>query len=175
MKLQKLASYFIQLVKFQIAPQDIPKNDQYLIVILILYFMLSAFTCQLYMNRDDVVSVALLDTGIMLLFTYVCLWICGFINRWSQTLTAVAGVGCTIGIIALPFMIVTHQITDNDAIKSFIGMIMLLLLIWNLMVNAHIFRHAFSVHYVGGIAISIMYFLLMNSLVLVITPEYLQS
>ena len=151
-------------------PQDIASNKKTLVRVLIIYFIVSFFSAYINLSQSVALPFALLDLFILLVFLYICLFICGFINRWHQSVMALAGTGTILGVMAIPLLYAFDEFKDSTGISALISVLLTLLLIWYLIVNAHIFRHAFSILFIGGLVISVLYYLLTNALVLVLLP-----
>lgn len=166
---------FFQIALLNKKPQDLRVSRKEFSTLLVIYFCISYITAFIYLSSDYAVPFAFLDISLLLLFVYFCLLICGFPNRWRQSAAAMAGCGSLFGIVAIPLLILINQLKDNPELTTIISFFLTVLVLWNIVINAHIFRHAYSIFFIGGLGIALMYYLLMNALVVLIIPEALNT
>ena len=164
-----------EILRLNKKPQDLKLSRNEFSNLLIIYFIISFATAYSYLSTEYAIPFAFLDLFLLLGFVYCCLMICGFANRWRQSTAAIAGCGCIFGVIAIPLLFLVNYFKDSPQITSMISFFLTILVLWNIVINGHIFRHAFSILYIGGLAIAIMYYLLMNALVVVLMPEALTA
>jgi hypothetical protein len=65
-----------------------------------------------------------------------------------------------MGIIALPLLLAIGPETVSEPVPATLLSLWLLLLLWNLIVMAHIIRHALSSSFAIGFGVSLLYALL---------------
>lgn len=100
-------------------------------------------------------AMTLMDTLVMVVFTWAVLQVAGRAARLVQTLTALAGTGALLGLVGLPMMLQAdsgHQAAGGPSASLVIGW--LTLLAWTIAVQAHIFRHALSTRYGIGLMVA---------------------
>ena len=77
-------------------------------------------------------------------------------NRIVQTLTAFAGIGTVVNLVAFLGMsfvnLSPHHLLDTYVTRMFTFPLM----VWNLAINAHIFRHALSTRFVKGLGLALL-------------------
>jgi hypothetical protein len=71
-----------------------------------------------------------------------------------QTLTALAGTGTLLGLLGMPLMLQASRVQQSGEPGAALVMGWLVLLIWNITVQAHIFRHALSSRYGIGLLVA---------------------
>jgi hypothetical protein len=77
-----------------------------------------------------------------------------------------------MGLFALPLLFFLEPGQAVDSVPVWISVFWLCLFFWSLVVVAHIMRHALSVSFAIGIAVSVLYALVsMQILVTVIPPQ----
>jgi hypothetical protein len=113
------------------------------------------------------VGMALLELVLLALFTAGLLYLLGKPQRISQTLAALTGSGGLLGLPALVLVLAAGP----DPAESLSSTGWLLLLLWNLLVNAHIMRHALSVSLALGAGVSVMYMLVSTQVLLAAFPQ----
>ena len=109
------------------------------------------------MTSEVLVPAALLDTVSMEAFTVAALWVPSFMHRFTQTLTALAGSGAILGVVALPVLLWQKQIGGADTGITLPTLLILLWTAWNIVEVGHVLRHALSTLFAFGIALSVVY------------------
>lgn len=178
MPAQALVSIYqqcIDILRLHKNPQDLIVSRDSFLKILLVYSLVSYASAWVFLSLDVALIFAVLDIVLLNSFVYLCLFICGFVNRFRQTVTALAGISSIIGIVTIPVSLLADAFKDIPILMSLSTSMLILILIWNIVINAHIFRHAFSILFFGGIAIAVLYYLLINALVIVFIPEYFTS
>ena len=156
------------------APQDDPLSYtalQWSIAAYVLMDLLQAGT-----SSDWPVSLGmtLLDTLVMILFVWALLRLMKKSARFVQTLTALAGTGTLLGIVGLPLMLQAARTTQaEDAAAGILVLSWLLMLVWSIAVQAHIFRHALSAGYATGLLVAGLHMVLIITLVETLFPRAL--
>ncbi len=167
-----LYKLFFAIACLKKKPQDIPESKNHLYLAFVFFILTDIVHTSLHQSFTIVLPVAILDLALLTGFIYACLALCRFSNRWTQTVTAMAGSSSVIGLIAIPIIFILTNFDENSPIFLIASGIIYILLIWNIIVYAHIFRHAFSILFVGGIAIAVLYFILLNTCIVIFIPEY---
>ena len=105
--------------------------------------------------------------------TYILLKIINVPERWLQTTTAFSGTGAIFSFIAIPlFFWIDPGSQLNSAGQPVAYIIIVLLVIWNIAVMAHIFRHALSTSFTAGVFVSLFYiWIISNAISIVSTPK----
>lgn len=99
-------------------------------------------------------AITLADTLVMVLFAWAVLLLAGKSRRLVQTLTALAGTGTLLGVLGVPLVwqaAYAHQAGGPSAAIVFGWLV---LLVWTVTVEAHIFRHALSTRFGFGLMVS---------------------
>jgi len=104
-----------------------------------------------------IVLAAVAETTAMLATVYLLLSIVGHRSRAQQTLTALAGTATAINILALPMFWVSPLFTT---LNNPFALLLVLLVLWSVVIVAHILRHAFSITMVPAGLLAIGYTLL---------------
>lgn len=152
---------FFAICRLQKGPQDLPSSRELLSVSLIAYTACSIGVGLLSMAPGSALVSGLADTGLMIVLTVAILRLRGFAARITQTLTAFAGTGTVLSLIALPFLFAAHAARSRSGNAGVAGLLMLFIFFWNLIINAHILRHALSTRMVVGFALAVLYLLVL--------------
>ena len=91
----------------------------------------------------------------------------GYAARIFQTLTALLGTGVIISLLAIPVLLAISYVPQ---LAGYFGLIMLLLIIWSLVIMAHVLRHALSVGFMLAGLFVFGYFMLSIKLVDFLLP-----
>ena len=170
--LQLIRAWF-EICLLRRAPQDLPASGYLLGISLCCYGLVSV----LVSSRSYTFSMALLltvvDLGLLVIFAWSLLYLQSKMARLNQTLSALAGTGSLMGLIALPLLLtIAPDAGTTDPVPAPLQSLWLLLLLWNLFIMAHIIRHALSSSFAIGFGISLLYALLnMQVIVTLFSPQ----
>jgi hypothetical protein len=124
-------------------PQIFPRSAILLGVVLAIYVLLdlySGFLGGLYALRP-LLGETLLDTAMLAAFCYLVLFCWHQRARFNQTFVAMLGTDSLLICASLPLLSVLHF--DNlPLIQQLASWMLLVLFLWNIVVRAHILRHA---------------------------------
>ncbi len=155
-------------------PQDIPASRFLFIFTLIGYVLMSLLHLELRAvdSWQENLLLSVLDIVLLLLLFYVLLAVFRRSSRYLQTITALLGVNLLVTALQLPLYVWRHLIDAGPDVMTLPDMALLVLLVWFLAIVAHVMRHALEIPYAGAAVISIMYFVLFQTLagLLVIPP-----
>jgi len=138
-------------------PQDLPTSRTLLIYTVASYFVASFFLAIFLLPLGEAIFAAVVDATILVLFSYVLLWVKLMLQRWYQTLTAMAGAGLIIAVLALPMYVARYMFGPESALAIILSFLILGLLVWSLAIFAHILRHTLDVPFIIAIFISGLY------------------
>jgi hypothetical protein len=167
----KLVNAFVDICLLRAGPQDLPASGFLLVLTAVLGVITG--TVVLYDSFGDAgqaLMAQLLDLAFMLLFLRLGLSYRRKEARLLQSATAVFGSGVVMNLVSMPVQL----LIGNDPAGSVLGelgvLLYLFLLVWVIVVIAHILRHAFEIKFVAGSLLAIGYFLLINWLVQLFFP-----
>ena len=163
----QLIRFWLGLCLLKAAPQDMPASRPVLVVSVACYALMSMLLATLSSGFHDGVRVALLELSLLALFTASLLYLFSRPARINQTLAALTGSGSLLGLPAL-LLVLWAGPGPAMPLQSMGG---LLLLLWNLLVNAHIMRHALSISLALGAGVSLMYILVSTQIILAGLPQ----
>ncbi len=150
--------FYICLLKYR--PQDVPASRELLVISVGIYFLLGYVLAGLDENIVNALPAAMVDTVFLLAFTLLLLLLRRMPGRWIQTATALAGTGIVFGLLLMPGIVILSESGPVTLIQQILSILLYLVLIWYVVVLAHIFRHALSSSFALGIFISMIYLLL---------------
>ncbi|MFI3137333.1 MAG: hypothetical protein QX197_11215 [Methylococcaceae bacterium] len=148
-----LLRLFFKLCLFRQAPQDIPRSNALLSVIIALYAVI-AFA--VLAPHDDLLKGALevvVEISVTAGFVWGILATANKPERYNQVLCALLGADALISSFTLPAIAASATGQLDASIVS----VLLTLMIWHWLVCAHIIRHALSQPLSVGLGIAFLY------------------
>ena len=150
--MQSLIQIFWDICLLRRGPQVLPYSLALLGLVLFLQTLLGILFIAITKFSLDNIIISILNTGFMVLLYTAVLLLFSHIDRLVQTLTAVAGCDVLLGLIGLPLIILGVWFGQDSEI---LAMFWLILLLWNILVAAHILRHALVIPLIAGMGMSI--------------------
>lgn len=169
---------FFSICRLIKGPQDIPGSKNLLTLCMLGYAFCSIILVYLSEPFDKAILAAVLEVGLVMVFTQAALQIRGKPSRWAQTVTALFGTGIIISLLALPIYLLIGVGGVNDVsagtsqgIDRGLGLMLLAALAcWNIAIMAHILRHALEITFMAGVILGITYIWIIFSFTAVIMP-----
>jgi len=153
------------------APQDDPLSYSALQWAIVAYVLMDLLQARASSDWPVSMGMTLLDTLVMLLFAWAVLLLMKKSARLVQTLTALAGTGTVLGMLGLPLILQATRTQAEDGPAGILVLGWLLMLVWGIAVQAHIFRHALSTRYGTGLLVAGLHTVLIVSLVEALFPR----
>ena len=144
-------------------PQDDPVSYSGLVLALLLYIFSDVLVAAASSGWRVAWGMTALDVLVMVILTAVLLQATQKSVRLLQTLTALAGTGGLFGLMVLPA--VQSAAVSGQQSPAFLVIFWLVMMVWSVMVRAHVYRHALSLNYAAGVAIAIVHAVLVLKLV----------
>ena len=167
--MSRLLGFWMELCLLRALPQALPASRWLLGFSLAVYLLLSLMTTALSGGFVTGLQVAVLDLVLLCAFTMALLYLVNKPRRILQTLSALAGAGSILAIPAILLTLVTQSGIGPDTQN--LSVLWLLLLFWNLLVTAHIIRHALSSSLALGIGMSLVYILVSTQVMVSVFPH----
>jgi hypothetical protein len=162
---------FCEICVLKRKPQDLPVSGLFLGLCAVTYTISSFLLAYAYQDLNNSLTVALIDIGLMMMITWLLLVISRKPGRWVQTSTALLGTGTIFSLLASPIYY-SFSIPGTDASGNVLLTFMVwILIVWNVIVMAHILRHALSVSFVMGVFVALGYVFIISSTIITMTAE----
>ena len=161
---------FFRICLLQKCPQDLPASPVLFWPVLFSYGAISAILLLPTQSLYFAVLTGFIEAVMLLLITFVFLYLRSVPRRWLQTSTALAGTGLIFSLIAVPLFYWRVFFEISTEIQTMIGLLVLVLVIWNVAVMTHILRHALSASYMLGILGSVTYITLTSLVLQIVLP-----
>ena len=148
-----LIRFFVELSLLRRAPQDLPASP--FLFRLALAADLAAGLLVGLMSRQPFFTdllQSLVEIALELGVLYGALRLTGHPGRFLQAATALLGCGALIGIVVLAPLSLNPGGDAETGAASFGSFVLLMVVLWNLLITAHIIRHTFGIRLGAGIA-----------------------
>ena len=166
-----LSKVFFDVCLLRKGPQDLPKSSVLLAFSFFLYLLIDVLLSVQSRPVADALMVSLLDAFFLAGIVFLILRQHQHLDRLLQTMTTLFGTGVMLGIFILPLVYGTVQNQYGELLQQIIISLLLLMVIWNVAILAHIIRHAISTTIGISIMIAILYCLMNSLLFTMIFPE----
>ena len=154
------------------APEDLPYSLRLMNRIIFLYLVSGLVVQSDLVEPSLSISRMILNLAITLFFTYVVLSSLELKTRFVQTMSALVGVGIIFNLLAWPLLKQMGEQGSDEPLTGIISIFVLLLMGWELLVTAHIYRHALNVKMGQAIILSLGLFFISITLSQMIFPEH---
>jgi hypothetical protein len=156
-----LLETFLQIIMRRRGPEDLP-DSQFLLVATLLAYMLAQVpvAAALYGWSTTSLQAILLDAALLM----VCFWLLmkatGRIARYRRTMTALLGTGTLLAFVQAPLVLLSKftGVAGQPPMGPALGL--LALVIWSIIVQAHIASRALSTSFGIGLLVALAYFLI---------------
>ena len=168
----QLLKLFWDICAVKAAPQDLPASSFLLGLAVLAYFVTGAIVAAFHWPLSQAVLAALLDTVFLTVLSRVLLWARMLSGRFVQTLTALAGCGAVMTLIAMPLVLwqTLVGVTDANA-PTLPSWLLMIWMVWNVVVVGHIIRHALSTVLPLGIGLAAVYAYITFQLMRIFLPN----
>ncbi len=164
--LQKLLAIMV----LKIAPQDLRYSQLTLVQLSVAYIFSGILVLQTTLNPDDMLGGLILGFFIQLAFAYIVLRALNRSARFVQTFCAIIGVGILFNLLSWPIIAVLADEVSADSLRSSMSLLFLLLISWEVLVKAHIFKHALEMRMISALALSFSLFFISVALTQLLFP-----
>ena len=164
--LQKLLALMI----LKSAPQDLPYSPQFAVQMAIVYIFSGLVVLQSTLSPDDMLGGLLLGLFVQLVFTYLVLRALNRSARFVQTISAMLAVSILFNLLSWPVFIVVADAAATEGLKATMSLMFLLIISWEVLVKAYIFRHALEMKMLSALALSFSLFFISVTLSQLLFP-----
>jgi hypothetical protein len=134
-------------------PQDLPTSNRLMLAALVAYGLADVIGVLDILSLDSAVLAAAVDSLLLIVATHVALRWRNAVNRFPQTLSALAGCGALLSLLAWAAAGLTREWLPPPWVWA-------PFLLWYTLVFSHILRHALSLAMPAGVAVSLLYIIL---------------
>jgi len=145
-----LLRLFLDIALFRKGPQDVPDYPILFALTLVSDLVISTVVGILEGDFVGAMLQATVASGLLLAFVALILLLTSHLERFRKTATAVLGCDALITLLALPVSLLSDVITG-------LSLLIIGILFWNLLVFAHILKHALGIGYALSVALALIY------------------
>lgn len=135
-----------------------------------LYVISGVIVLQTTMNPEEMMAGLLLGLFIQIAFIYLVFRALNSSSRFVQSFCAIIGVGILFNLLSWPILSVLADETSTESLQSTMSLLFLLLISWEVLVKAHIFKHALEMKMVSALALSFALFFVTVALSQLLLP-----
>ena len=165
-----LLRVFFDICVFRKRPQDILCTDKLFMVTVLMYLVVSAVIFYPAHPSFAAIIYGTVDSVILVLVTYLFVYLRSVPERWLQSTIALAGTGFIFNLLVLPLLYFRVYVIQEPTSQPIIEILILLLAFWNIAVTTYIFRHALSSSYLLGLLASLTYIAIVTFTLQIIIP-----
>ncbi|VAW50392.1 hypothetical protein MNBD_GAMMA06-1637 [hydrothermal vent metagenome] len=166
----KSAKKLLQLLILKSTPQDLPYSLSLTVQLSVFYILSGIVVLQTTLSPDDIYAGILLGFIVQYAFAYMVLAALNKNARFMQTFCALIGAGLLFNLMSWPVFSVLANEATNDALKSSMSLVFLLLISWEVLVKAHIFKHALELKMFAALVLSFSLFFISVTLSQLLLP-----
>ena len=152
-----LLQAFFDICRLRLGPQELPASPFLLAITLLFYTVCGIGLALITIPPFQATLSGITETILVALLTVVLLRVRSMPERWIQSLTALAGTGIILSLIALPLSLWLHELRAAEADIRVPGLLLFALVVWNVVIMAHILRHALSTSFGIGLLLAVGY------------------
>lgn len=145
-----LLKTIIDICFLRAAPQDLPVSRSVMLGALVVYATAGVLGVLDVLTLENAIVAAAVDTLLLAAVTHLVLQWRRLENRLAQTLTALAGCGALLSLLAWGAAGLVREAFQPEWIWA-------VFLVWYTLVFGHILRHALSITLAAGVAASLLY------------------
>jgi hypothetical protein len=158
--MRALFDLFLDICLFRKGPQDLPASAALLKLSLMLYALSGLTLFMIYIDHPSLVAallLTLLDIALLAVLSYAVLYVLGYLTRFTQTLTALTGVGVLLQVVDIPLAVWIRQEIAAQGAPEFPVIMHYMLVGWSIAVMGYILQHAFSTSRMIGVLYAMAY------------------
>ena len=169
-------------------PQHLPYSASLCAILVVFYIASGVLVLTTTLDAGQAIANMLLDAVLLFAFSYICLALLDYMAqlaqkndekrsvkrkykaRLVQMVSALAGIGVVYHLLAWPLFVQIHAVQADEQSAKIFALLMLLLISWQVLVFAHVFRHAMQMSMGRALALSFGYLFLSMAVAELIFP-----
>ncbi len=165
-----ISGKLLALLFLKSAPEDLPYSPTLTFQLVAFYLFSGIVVLQTTLAPDDMYAGILLGVLVQYAFTYVVLLALNKVARLMQTFAALIGVSLLFNLLSWPVFSVLADNAASESMQSTMSLLFLLLISWEVLVKAHIFKHALEMKMFAALALSFSLFFISLTLSQLLLP-----
>ena len=147
----------LAILLLKAGPQHLPYSLSLCAILTLLYLASGVLVLTTSMSIGQAVANMVLDVAVLFAFSYFCLSLLKYRARFVQMVSALAGLGVVCHLLAWPLFMQLQDMQEHEQGVKIAALLMLLLISWQVLVFAHVFRHAMQMSMMRALALSFGY------------------
>lgn len=151
-----------EMCQLRRGPDDMPYSKALFVVLIGASIVLDVVIGAFGDGVPDALSRSLLSTGLVLALCWIALALRHLGNRYLQTASALVACSIVFSLLILPLAWLSGPVPSPPApltsMQMLLGWLMLAIVAWNLVVEAHIVRRALDAPFALGLALALAWF-----------------
>ncbi len=148
----------LALLALKATPQDFPHSQRLTVHFAIAYVFSGIVVLQTTMEPTDLLGGLVFGLFVQFAFTYLILRSLNRSARFLQTIFAIIGAGVLFNLISWPLLSVLADESSSESLRSSMSLLFLMLISWEVLIKAHIFKHALDLKMYSALALSFSLF-----------------
>jgi hypothetical protein len=148
----------LALMLLKSGPQDLPYSSKLTVLLAAVYIVSGIMVLNTTLKPEDMVSGIVLGFAVQYVFTWSILKALNKIARFVQTFSAMLGVGIVFNMLSWPVFSALTAAPVSAELQSYMSLAFLLIISWEVLVKAHILRHALEMNMFGALVLSFSLF-----------------
>jgi hypothetical protein len=169
--LMSVAKKIIIMLLLKTAPEDLPYSTGLMGRVIFLYFISGIVVVSDTVELSLAMGHMLLNISIILFFSYVVLSSLNLKTRFVQMVTAMIGTGIIFNLLAWPVLSYNDIEQASEFAQQLFLLVVLMLVSWEVLVTAHIFRNALNTKMTQAVILSMALFFVSLTLSQLVFPE----
>ncbi len=165
-----VALRILAIMLLKAGPQHLPYSVSLCAILVAFYVATGVLVLTTTLDAGQAMGNMLLDAVLLIAFSYICLTLLKYRARLLQMISALAGIGIVYHLLAWPLFIYIHDVQANEQSAKIFALLMLLLVSWQVLVFAHVFRHTMQMSMGRALALSFGYLFLSMAVAEIIYP-----
>ena len=154
----QLLRAFLDICLLRRRPQDLPAS-MFLLYLTLAGHLLTGLLVSLASHPPaSALLLGLSDTLLLVGLTASLLYVNQLQARFQQTLTALAGSGTLLSLVALPLTFWWFALRAVGEDPTMPAVLLLVIVVWSLVVMGHILRHALSAPLIIGLVVAVIFY-----------------
>lgn len=151
-------------------PQHLPYSVSLCVILIAIYVASGVLVLSTSLETGHALANMMLDAVLLAAFSYICLALLNYKARFVQMVSALAGIGVVYHLLAWPlFVQINDAQADEQGVRTF-ALLMLMLISWQVLVFAHVFRHTLQMSMGRALALSFGYLFLSMAVAELVFP-----
>jgi hypothetical protein len=160
----------LAIIFLKAGPQHMPYSPSLLATLTSFYLLSGVLVLTTAMDMIHAIANMLLDVVVLFAFCYLCLSLLKLKARFVQMVSALAGIGIVYHVLAWPLFMQIHGMQVQEQGVKIAALLMLLIISWQVLVFAHVFRYAMRLSMTRALALSFGYLFLSMAAAEIIFP-----